>query len=396
MIDMVDICHAFVPGEMVSVLPNQPGKLSSLTFAVKELYDVKGFVTGSGNLHWKSTHSVADKTAPAVEMLLNNGATMLGKTISDEMAFSLDGENVHYGTALNPNCTNRIPGGSSSGSASAVAGGIVDFALGTDTAGSIRVPASYCGIYGYRPTHGLISTAGIHPLAPSFDVVGWFSKSLNILMQVGSVLLDLDLNVTSGEVAEIALPTIFIEQLKPETRKDFLKYTESLPYHVSMLDLEDGVFSELLDILRNIQWWELNYEHGDWIRENIDTFGEEIRGRLEQIHLITKNDVEKFRAKKSWYVDYLNSLLPHNRLFMFPTVHDIAPLKGRPIPERRAFRSHAMKSLCLATVAGLPQISMPILEYDSCPLGISLLGARGSDANVLKTAMRLVKVTSLD
>src|SRR4030067_3029687 len=119
----VDDCNAFVPGEIITVDPNREGKLSSLTFAVKELFDVRGFVTGAGNPRWKNTHAVAQSSAPALQMLLNEGATLLGKTISDEMAFSLDGENVHYGTPLNSKCPDRIPGGSSSGSAAAGAGG---------------------------------------------------------------------------------------------------------------------------------------------------------------------------------------------------------------------------------------------------------------------------------
>src|SRR4030066_1613739 len=172
-----DTCNAFVPGEMIIVPPKKEGQLSSLTFTVKELYDVKGFVTGPGNPPWKDPTPVAQPTAPAVEMLLNEGATLLGKTISDEMAFSLDGENVHYGTPLNSRCPDRIPGGSSSGSASAVAGGLVDFALGTDTAGSRRTPASNCGIYGFRPTHGAVSLEGIHPMAPSFDTAGWVGRT---------------------------------------------------------------------------------------------------------------------------------------------------------------------------------------------------------------------------
>src|SRR3989338_8277444 len=187
-----DTCNAFVPGEMITVAPKREGKLSLLTFAVKELYDVEGFITGAGNPRWESAHSAAQTTAPAVERLLNEGAALLGKTISDEMAFSLDGENAHYGTPLNTRCPERIPGGSSSGSAAAVAGGLVDFALGTDTAGSMRIPASYCGIYGFRPTHGAISLQGVHPLAPSLDAAGWFARTPDMLARVGSVMLRLE------------------------------------------------------------------------------------------------------------------------------------------------------------------------------------------------------------
>lgn len=106
------------------------------------------------------------------------------------MAFSPFGENVYYGTPVNPAAPDRVPGGSSSGSASATAGGVVGFALGTDTAGSVRIPASYCGLFGMRPTHGRISVAGVMPLSPSFDTVGWFARDATMLKRVGDILLD--------------------------------------------------------------------------------------------------------------------------------------------------------------------------------------------------------------
>lgn len=388
MSNLIDKCNAFVPGEIARVLPYKAGKLSSLTFAVKELYDIKGFITGSGNAHWKLTHEVAEKTAPSVETLLNEGATMLGKTISDEMAFSLDGENVHYGTPQNPKCTNRIPGGSSSGSASAVAGGLVDFALGTDTAGSIRVPASYCGIYGFRPTHGLISTDGIHPMAPSFDVVGWFAKSLDILTRVGITLLDLE--VENYALNELAVPKSLINQLDPEVHSIFMEYLDSLPFKIIELNLPGREISEWIEVLRTIQWWELNVTHGIWIKDNIDTFGEEIRERLEKIPSVTRSDMEKIRDIRSHLIGHINSLLSKDRFIIFPTAPDIAPLKGRSIQEARAFRANVMNHTCFATVAGLPQITLPLLERNSCPIGISLIGSIRNDSRLLGAARMLV------
>lgn len=386
--NLIDECHAFVPDEIFRLLPNKAGRLSSLTFAVKELFNVKGYITGSGNTHWKLTHDVAEQTAPSIVTLLNDGATMLGKTISDEMAFSMDGENVHYGTPQNPKCKNRIPGGSSSGSASAVAGGLVDFALGTDTAGSVRVPASYCGIYGFRPTHGLISTVGIHPLAPSFDVVGWFAKSLDILTKVGMALLDLE--IENHEVSELAIPISLINQLDPEVRSIFIEYIDSLSFDIIELDLAGREISEWIEILRNIQCWELNEMHGKWIKENMDTFGEEIRGRLENISSVTRSDMEKNRDIRFHLMEYIDNLISKHRFVIFPTVHDIAPLKGRSIIEARAFRANVMKHTCFATVAGLPQISLPLLGRNSCPIGVSLLGSRGNDALIFGVARKLV------
>jgi len=373
----------FVPNEKKTIVPYQNGKLSNLTFAVKEVYDVKGFVTGSGNAHWKKTHNIALTTAPSVESLLNEGATLIGKTISDEMAFSLDGENQHYGTPLNPACSNCIPGGSSSGSASAVAQGIVDFALGTDTAGSIRVPASYCGIYGFRPTHNRISTSGIHPMAPSFDVVGWFANSIDILSKVGEVLLNT--SVIDTDVSELVIPKGMIDQLNPDVRTLFLNYVNSLPFTISEIQLpSDG--AEWIEILRNIQWWELNSAHGEWIKKNIDTFGEEIKGRLEKISSIKRVNYDENIVKQQELIHDLNNILINNRLIIFPTVHDIAPVKGRSISDARACRAKAMRHTCYATVAGLPQITMPLLKHNNCPIGISLLSAQGNDELILGAA----------
>ena len=169
--------------------PCSDGPLSGLSFAAKEVFDLAGHVTRSGNPDWLRTHAPATADAPAVARLLGAGARLRGRTLSDELAFSLAGENLHYGTPLNPRAPGRVPGGSSSGSASAVAGGCVDFALGTDTSGSVRIPASYCGLYGLRPTHGAIDARGVTPLAPAFDTVGWFAATPAVLERVGAVLL---------------------------------------------------------------------------------------------------------------------------------------------------------------------------------------------------------------
>src|SRR3546814_654433 len=181
---------AFITHAEVRIDGAADGPLAGVTFAAKDIFDTAGHVTGCGNPDWLRTHSPAVETAPVVHTLLEAGATLVGKTLTDEIAYSLNGENVHYGTPINVNAPGRIPGGSSNGSAAAVAGGLVDFALGSDTGGSVRVPASYCGIYGLRPTHDRISLDGVMPLAPSFDTVGWFAREADLIARVGQVLLD--------------------------------------------------------------------------------------------------------------------------------------------------------------------------------------------------------------
>ena len=184
-----DPLNAFCRYDEVAVEGSATGPLLGCSFAVKDVFDLAGHRTGNGHPLWLETHPPAQHTASAVERLLAAGARLVGKTYCDEMTYSINGENIHYGTPVNPKASGRIPGGSSSGSASAVAGDLVDFALGTDCGGSVRIPASYCGIYGIRTTHGLVPADGVVPLAKSFDTVGWFARAASLMQRVGTVLV---------------------------------------------------------------------------------------------------------------------------------------------------------------------------------------------------------------
>ena len=181
--------NAFVPDSDAHIAGIEGGPLSGLTFAAKDIFDVAGHVTGCGNPHWRATHGPAVTNAWVVQTLVDAGATMVGKTITDELTRGIFGENMHYGTPVNPRAPGRVPGGSSSGSASAVAGGLVDFALGSDTGGSVRVPSSFCGLYGLRPTHGRIPLEGMLLQAPSFDTIGWFARDAETFARVGREVL---------------------------------------------------------------------------------------------------------------------------------------------------------------------------------------------------------------
>ncbi|MDP1997082.1 MAG: amidase, partial [Gallionella sp.] len=333
------------------------------------------------------THPVAQTTAPVVELLLNEGATLLGKTISDEMAFSLDGENAHYGTPLNTRCPDRIPGGSSSGSAAAVAGGLVDFALGTDTAGSMRIPASYCGIYGFRPTHGAVPLQGVHPMAPSFDAAGWFARTPEMLAKVGSVLLGSE--IPEFKVDKFVIARDLFDTKKPSIASKydaFIRSLSKLPVEIIETELGKPDFSTWIDTLRNIQWWELNQAHGAWIFQNLDTFCAEIRGRLEKIASVTRSEMAEKRLVRKRLISRIENLISPGTIIVFPTAPGIAPLKGRSIDEARTSRLNTIRHTCIAAVTGLPQVSMPLIEQDGCPIGISFLGARGQDSQLLAAA----------
>ena len=175
-----------VPGSDVRIEGRPDGPLSGLTFVAKDLFDIAGRPTGAGNHDWAHTHAVPDKHAWVVQTLLDHGATLIGKTITDEISLGILGENMFDGTPTNPAAPDRVPGGSSSGSVSAVAQGFCDFALGTDTGGSVRVPASFCGVYGIRPTHGRLPVDGMLPQAPTSDTTGWFARDADTFARVAS------------------------------------------------------------------------------------------------------------------------------------------------------------------------------------------------------------------
>src|SRR6266404_4122884 len=186
---MPDEINAFVPGPPVRIEGRKGGPLSGLTFAAKDLFDVAGFPTGGGNPDWARSNPVPTRHSWAVQRLLDAGATLIGKTITDEVSLGIVGENAFYGTPVNPRAPGHVPGGSSSGSAAAVAAGLCDTALGTDTGGSVRVPASFCGLYGIRPTHGRLDLAGMMQQAPTSDTTGWFARDAETFARVSAVML---------------------------------------------------------------------------------------------------------------------------------------------------------------------------------------------------------------
>src|SRR5215216_459201 len=199
---MTDDIGAFVAGPRVRIEGRAGGPLAGLTFAAKDLFDVAGVPTGGGNHDWPTGRPVPTRHGWAVQTLLDAGATLIGKTITDEVSLGILGENAFDGTPVNTRAPGRVPGGSSSGSAAAVAAGLCDTALGTDTGGSVRVPASFCGLFGIRPTHGRLNLTGMMPQAPTSDTTGWFADNADIFARVSAVML--------GEAIPGALPTRLI------------------------------------------------------------------------------------------------------------------------------------------------------------------------------------------
>jgi amidase len=384
-----DPMGAFCRDNHVALDGSGHGPLTGLRFAVKDLFHIEGVRTGFGHPDWLRTHAPASQTAQAVRQLLDAGADMLGKTHTDELAYSLTGENVHYGTPRNPHAADRIPGGSSSGSASAVAGGLVDFALGSDCGGSVRLPASYCGVLGMRPTHGRVSLRGAIPFGPSFDVAGWFAREARVLERVGRVLLGEDevppmpprRLLVARDAFDLVDPSV-AGALEPALTRVASRFAAREDIIVSPDGLEAW-----FEVFRTLQAAEIWANHGEWVTRTRPTLGPGIRERFEWARAVSAADVAASGPRRDAVVRRLDALLGAGDVLCLPTSPRIAPLRDSPTDKIEVeYRHQAMCLLCIAGLGGLPQLSLPLASLEAMPLGLSLVGAQRSDLALLELA----------
>ncbi|MDB5808038.1 MAG: putative amidase [Betaproteobacteria bacterium] len=366
------------------------GPLAGLSCGIKDLYDIAGHKTGFGSPAWLETHAAATATAPVVQRLIDAGAQIVGKTHTDEMAYSLNGENPHYGTPVNVNAPGRIPGGSSSGSAAAVAAGLVDFALGSDTGGSVRAPASFCGIYGLRPTHGRLPMEGACALAASFDVAGWFARDARLLERVSRVLLEDDKPApTPGALLYADDAFALVDgQVQTQFEPALASLTALLGAPRKVIVSSEGL-PQWFQVFRKLQAAEAWTQHAEWIQRAKPQFGPGVRERFEWAATVSPADVAPLKVQREVIASRMDELLRDNALLVLPTVHTIASMRNTPAADLDDFRGRAMSLLCIAGLARLPQISLPLARFDGCPLGISLVAARGNDMLLLDIASRL-------
>lgn len=381
---MQDQLNAFVRETHVALPGSGSGPLAGLTFAAKDMYDIAGHKTGNGHPLWPQTHGPAERTASTVQKLLDAGAEMVGKTHTDELAYSLNGENFHYGTPVNSNAPGRIPGGSSSGSASAVAGGVVDFALGTDCGGSVRLPASYCGVFGIRTSHGLVPADGIAALAAGFDTVGWFARDAEMMRRVGDVLLP---PATAFTPKRLLIAKDAFAQVDPEIAaalEDGLAAAKSAFGDVREVNVYADAPGQWANVFRILQGAEIWAEHREWVERYNPTFGPGIRERMQWARTITREDVAAMQPKRERVAAHMDKLLGGDALLCLPTGPGIAPKLNTPPGELEVFRARAFALLCIAGLARLPQISLPLGTSEGCPVGLSLIAPRGGDRGLLE------------
>ncbi|MBS0223126.1 MAG: amidase [Proteobacteria bacterium] len=387
---MGDEIGAFVPGPRVRIEGRTGGPLSGLTFAAKDLFDVAGVPTGGGNHDWPTGRSVPSRHSWAVQTLLDAGATLIGKTITDEVSLGILGENPFDGTPVNVRAQGRVPGGSSSGSAAAVAAGICDTALGTDTGGSVRVPSSFCGLYGIRPTHGRIDVTGMLPQAPTSDTTGWFARDGETFAKVSAVML--------GEAIPTALPTRLVIAVDTFGFADAEAAAALQPMVRRLSGLigdsrEDIMAPPGLSVWaraqRALQPVEAYATFKDWLDTRNPRMAFSVARGLLAGAAVPASEHGWANLMRQEARARMAHLLPAGTILCLPTTPFPAPLVGQPLSVLDPLRDRITCLCAQGGLAGHPQVNLPGATVGGLPVGLSIIGARGSDASLVAVARAL-------
>ncbi|XP_057446926.1 translocon at the outer membrane of chloroplasts 64-like [Lotus japonicus] len=392
--------------------PKAPHPLTSLNFAVSDLFDIDGHVTTFGHPEWARTHEAASQTSPVVSALVEGGATCIGTTVVDELAYGISGENKQYGTPTNPAVPARVPGGSSSGAAVAVASNLVDFALGIDTIGGVRLPAGFCGILGFRPSYGAVSHIGIIPVSKSLETVGWFARDPNILRRVGHILLQApfvvqrsprqiiiaddcfqQLNVPLDRSSQVVIQStekLFGRQvLKHINLEEFLcnklPSLKKLSSQQQNGELKAPSLKSLAKIMQFLQRHEFRLTHEEWMSIVKPELHPAVSADLQEKFEVSDVDVENYRSVRNEMRDAVNSLLKDEGILVIPTVANPPPKLGGKEIISEDYRSNALSLLSIASISGCCQVAIPFGFYDKCPVSVSLIARQGGDRFLLDT-----------
>ncbi|RWN98995.1 amidase [Mesorhizobium sp.] len=384
--------NAFLDLDGIPVSNAQSGPLAGLRLAVKDIYDVAGYRTGCGNPQKYQQASPASATAPAVQALLDSGARFVGKTQTDELAFSLMGLNAHFPSPVNPAAPERVTGGSSSGSAAAVAGGLADIAAGSDTGGSIRAPASFCGLIGLRTTHGRISLEGAMPLAPSLDTFGWFARDMVTYEKVGAVLLGDDPHNQKLQRPLVldALDGLVLGSREANEYRATVRAVALVlgaPRTVAPLSHSTD---DLYWCFRKLQGYQAWQNHGAWIAGGDRMLGPGVKERFEHGASIDAATAQFETERRVSFRLELAELLGDDGVLVLPTAPGAAPFKAETFDNLQLYRERALRLLCLSGLSGFPQISLPLGDVDGAPFGLSLLGPKNSDRQLMALAARIL------
>lgn len=387
---MTDDFGAFIPDGRFRIDGKAGGPLAGLTFAAKDLFDVAGHTTGGGNPDWPKGRPIPARHAWAVQRLLDAGATLIGKTITDEVSLGILGENPFDGTARNPRAPGQVPGGSSSGSAVAVAAGLCDTALGTDTGGSVRVPSSFCGLYGIRPTHGRLDLAGMMSQAPSSDTTGWFARDAETFARVSAVMLG---EPIPGELPKrLIVATDAFSIADPATAMALRPLLDRLAALIgerrdeAMAPPGLAAWANAQRTLQPAEAWET---FKDWIDRVNPRMQFSVARNLTLAAMIPEADRARAAAMRDAARARMRQLLPTGTILCLPTTPFPAPLCGQALSVLDPLRDRITRLCCHGGLTGVPQVSVPGSAVDGLPIGLSIVGGPGSDATLIAVARAL-------
>ncbi|XVF50476.1 hypothetical protein PTKIN_Ptkin04bG0104500 [Pterospermum kingtungense] len=396
--------------------PKAPHPLTNLNFAVSDVFEIEGYVTGFGHPDWVRTHEPSSRTSPVVLTLVEGGATCVGKTVVDELAYSIHGENKRYSTPTNPAAPARIPGGSSSGAAVAVAANFVDFSLGIDTLGGVRIPAAFCGVIGFRPSHGVVSHSGIVPVSSSLDTVGLFAKDPNILHRVGLVLLQLPFSVRRNP-RQILLADDCFQLLKipidrvsqvviNSTEKHFgrqvLKHENLENYFSSKVPSLKEFYSQkvngdskissirlLANVAQFLQRYEFKCTHEEWINSEKPVLDSAVSAQINETMGTTDKEIEICKSIRTEMRSALNSLLNDDGILVIPTAAYLPPKIGSKEIFSEDYQNCMFSLLSIASISGCCQVTLPLGYHDKCPVSVSFIARHGGDRFLLDTVQTM-------
>ncbi|KAG9458606.1 hypothetical protein H6P81_003114 [Aristolochia fimbriata] len=390
--------------------PKAPHLLAGLAFAVADAFDIEGYVTGFGDPEWSRTHENASQTSLAVSVVVEGGATCVGKTVITEMGYSIFGGDKHYEAPTNPVAPARICGGSSSGSAVAVAAELVDFSLGIDSIGGVRVPAACCGVLGFRPSHGAITNTGVIPVSPSLDTIGWFAKDPSVLRRVGHVILQLGYAESRPRHVIIAddcfqllkipkarVTQVVIKSTEKLFGKQVLSHTNIGDYMASKVpslkhfhnkkkngELRVSSLKSLSNAMQLLHRHEFKSHHEEWINSTKPIVDPVVSACMKTDELLEASisSCQKIRNEARFA---LNSLLKDDGILVIPTLADLPPKVGAKEAFSEEYQTRALSLLAIVSMSGCCQVTLPLGSHDKCPISVSFIARHGGDRFLLDT-----------
>src|SRR5690554_960755 len=387
-----DPLHAFVRDNHIAIEGAKSGPLQGLKFAAKDVFMVKGSTYSNGHPLWLKTHGPDSYTASHILNLLDAGADLVGKTVCDELCYSISGENWNYGSPINPHDPRRYTGGSSSGSGAATAGGLVDFATGSDCLGSVRMPAAYNGLFGMRPTYKRVANDGEAPYCESMDVLGYVAKDADVFRKISRVLLNEDTEKTTFKQLFIAKDGFDnVDDDVKDALQPAVDFISSQFDSVSEVVVAPEGLEKWVEIFKVVQGYEVWESYGGWVNKYTPRLSRGPKERLEWASQVKRNDYIQAKKDREKIITYFREFLSKDAVLVLSTSASVEPLRTETLEIIINTRAKFRILLCISPLTNTPQVTVPMINQYDVPLGITLISSEHTDLQLAELAAKLVE-----